>query len=404
MRAMKVGFGFRMLVLVCVAGAALRGDARAACQAGSAATAPAVTPKGVGATPPKLTSVEWVRGSAVRQWQRGTTYLLHFWAPWSGDCLRSMDCVEALARLHAGARVQLIGVTVQPQPGTVPVETFLAQRKGLAGALDYPVARDKVDATLEAWQQIISLPGVPQTVIIDKLGRIAWVGHPHEGLAEALAAILANDAKALAAVVAERERIRAGAKPHIEQISKDARAEKWKRVPDDVDALLALDARRYAPWARTKYLALVALGPPDAAAAWGRQLVDVACHDDMETLNEVAWSIVGTESRLPAEQRDLQLALAAARRANELSLGKDAGVLDTLGHAHAALGNLQQAIDLETRAVEAAFSGDMRQQLEKQRAAWEAQARAPKPATAAPVPTAPPADPPPSPPPDKPAR
>jgi tetratricopeptide (TPR) repeat protein len=84
-------------------------------------------------------------------------------------------------------------------------------------------------------------------------------------------------------------------------------------------------------------------------------------NDDATTLNELAWTIVDTAG---LEKRDLDVAMKAATKANDLSHGKDAAILDTLARVYFEKGQIDKAIEIETHAVDNA-TGQMKPELEK---------------------------------------
>jgi tetratricopeptide (TPR) repeat protein len=71
--------------------------------------------------------------------------------------------------------------------------------------------------------------------------------------------------------------------------------------------------------------------------------------DDAALLNELAWTILDTPD---LKNRDLDVAMAIAQRAAEVSKYDDPAILDTLARAHFEKGNLTKAIEFQTKAVE----------------------------------------------------
>jgi hypothetical protein len=130
-----------------------------------------------------------------------------------------------------------------------------------------------------------------------------------------------------------------------------------------VDQLVALDARLSAPYLSTKYSALIGLKQFEEAKAWGHRLVDELLHDEEAMLNELAWSIVDPKTKVP--NGDVGLARLAAERSNELAGGQDSAVLDTLARVRWREGQRDEAIALQSKAVELAWTADMRKDLQK---------------------------------------
>ena len=74
------------------------------------------------------------------------------------------------------------------------------------------------------------------------------------------------------------------------------------------------------------------------------------------TLNQVAWTIVDNPN---VKNRDYDVAMKAATRANELSKGKDAAILDTLARVYYEKGDLKNAVKYQKQAVEHAPDNQM---------------------------------------------
>jgi len=318
--------------------------------------------KGVGTKPPKLSDVEWLRGRPVKQFKRGTTYMLYFWSTTARNCARTVPLLEAVRDKHKKKRVELIGINIWSRPGLMPVKTYLEKREGF---MDFPIARDPQDKTAKAWGKLVGLRSVPRVVIIDNKGLIAWSGHPFDGVDIALEAILARDEAALTELVAVRTELNEHANELAATITKSWKYKWWSKAPDQIDELVALDERMFGTWAGRKYEALVLGGKRDVAASYGREILDQELVTCEAILNELAWFIVDPKGNVEDEDRDVELAMRTARWANELSGGRDAAVLDTLARAHYASGDVQGAVSFQQQAVKEAFSSEDRAALEK---------------------------------------
>lgn len=327
-----------------------------------AAPAFAQKQKGVGAAPPKLVDVEWLRGKPVKQFRRGTTYVLYFWATDARNCARTVPMLEELRDTHAKQRVALLGINIWARSGTMPAEDFLEKREGF---MDFPIARDRLGKTAKVWSKLVGLPSVPRVVIINRLGVIAWSGHPFDGVDVALDAILARDEEALAELVAARSEVHDKAKELRETITKSWKYKWWHKVPDQINELIALDEQFYGTWAGSKYQALVFDGKHEEAASYGRQIMDERLVTCESVLNKLAWFIVDPDGDFEDADRDVELALRTARFANELSGGRDSTILDTLARAHHLSGDVDQALSFQQLAVDESFSSEQRKALEK---------------------------------------
>jgi tetratricopeptide (TPR) repeat protein len=86
----------------------------------------------------------------------------------------------------------------------------------------------------------------------------------------------------------------------------------------------------------------------EKASALAKTLAD-KLKDDPESLNELAWTLLDTEG---LEKADLDVAFSIAQRANEAVKGESSEILDTLARAHYEKGDLDKAVELQTKAVE----------------------------------------------------
>jgi tetratricopeptide (TPR) repeat protein len=86
-----------------------------------------------------------------------------------------------------------------------------------------------------------------------------------------------------------------------------------------------------------------------AKACAAAKRLSEAKKDDAKLLNELAWTILDTAD---LKNRDLDVAMAIAKRAAEASKYGDAAILDTLARAHFEKGDLDKAIEFQTKAVE----------------------------------------------------
>jgi tetratricopeptide (TPR) repeat protein len=71
--------------------------------------------------------------------------------------------------------------------------------------------------------------------------------------------------------------------------------------------------------------------------------------DDAELLNELAWTLLDTAD---LKNRDLDLAMTIAKRAAKVSKHADGPILDTLARAYFEKGDLDKALEYQTKAVE----------------------------------------------------
>ncbi|MBX3351928.1 MAG: redoxin family protein [Phycisphaeraceae bacterium] len=328
----------------------------------------------VGDKAPKLSNVTWLKGDSVSSWQPGEVYVLDFWAPWCGPCIAAMPHMNDLHKKYEDKGVTILGVSIWPRPGMTPTAEFIESHVVNADANEkmlYGIAEDIEMATARAFMDATGSQGIPTVMIVDKQGRLAWVGHPmNKDFDESLDAIV-NDTYDIEARAVESRRkaeIEATVRPILSSLREAAGARQWDVVVSKLDELIAMDYNA-AQYTLTKVNVLAThLKKYDQAWATGWAAIKGVAKDDAQGLNGLAWFIVDSKA---IETRDLDLAMAAATRASELTGGTNASILDTLAHVHYRKGDRAKAIEVQKKAIENAPNPRERQQLQDTLARFE---------------------------------
>lgn len=315
----------------------------------------------VGDPAPPLAVERWLRGDPIPALEEGRVHVVELWATWCAPCIQAIPHLSALQAEYRERGVTVVGVNVRElrrsgggyeesfDPETLAgVEAFVArQGERMAYAVAYDGAAKAMDA---AWLQASGGEGLPATFVVDRAGRIAWIGHPTV-LRMPLHEIVAGtwDLATGPARVKAAEEAYLGALRTL-ATDLDAGLAAWSRAEEEFP-LLATDLVRH------KFDALLAAG--HCAAAWdaGEVLLEQGVKArDVAALNRLAWTIV--DPGVVREPRDLDLALRAARAAHELSGQRDPGVIDTLARVRFRQGKVDEAIELQSRAIELAGEAD----------------------------------------------
>jgi tetratricopeptide (TPR) repeat protein/thiol-disulfide isomerase/thioredoxin len=135
---------------------------------------------GVGDPAPKLDVKSFVKGEPIATLEHGKFYVVEFWATWCGPCRVSIPHLTELQKKHPD--VAFIGVSIweHDQNAVKPfIDTMgdqMAYRVAVDAIPENAGASDGLMAT--NWMKAAGQGGIPTAFIIDKDGRIAWIGHP----------------------------------------------------------------------------------------------------------------------------------------------------------------------------------------------------------------------------------
>jgi thiol-disulfide isomerase/thioredoxin len=173
-------------MLIAAAGATAQDAKKPETKEAPKASQPAKTLK-VGDKAPALSIEEWVKGDKVTGFEKGKVYVVEFWATWCGPCLKSIPHLTKLQKEFKDQGVTVIGVASSERGADdqkLPKLKTFVNEKGAEMA--YVIAYDSNRSMSEDWMKPAGQGGIPTAFVVGKDGTIAWIGHPMNGLDEAI--------------------------------------------------------------------------------------------------------------------------------------------------------------------------------------------------------------------------
>ena len=311
---------------------------------------------GIGDKAPDLKISTWVKGEPVTEFRRDQVYVVEFWATWCGPCIAGMPHVSEVQKEYKDKNVRVIGVNIWDDPKNV--EPFMKD-KGGNDKMQYTVAiEEKYEGDKNVrqgkmsneWMKAAGQNGIPTAFVVDKTGTIAWIGHPMN-LDEPLKEIAAGtwDIK----TAAEKAKKQAENEVKLQKVYGDINAAAGAKDIAKLKSLMAelkeLSGMSDDDMAGTSFSLYMKAGATDEAYTAAKAAIAGKGRKNAMLMNSIAWTIVDPEN--PVEKPDFDVALSAAEAACEASGGKDAAILDTYATCLFKKGQIDKAIEIQTKAV-----------------------------------------------------
>jgi thiol-disulfide isomerase/thioredoxin len=291
-------------------------------------TARTATALDVGDKAPAINIKTWVSNTPVTpEMTKGKILVVEFLATWHGPAKAVIPHFNKLQAKYQDKQVILVGVTRE--------EEAKVQEALKTTPMTYHVGIDNKERTHGAYLK--NVPGLPYAVVADAEGKVAWQGHPLQGMDRAVEQLLAGtfDMARAKKLAADHATIRKAFQERDIEKLHTACDKTIQDVPDDAQAY------------RVKRSFLLRQGKQDEAEQVLAAMA-AACAQDPEVLADVAGELA---TRDQLDKRDLPRALALAQKAVELTKNEDGELLAILARIHYELGHLKLAISLTEKAA-----------------------------------------------------
>ncbi len=228
------------------------------------AQVPSATIIKLGEQAPDFKYSYWIKGEPVKKYEKGKVYVIEFWATWCVYCIKAMPHLSELNTMYAG-KVKFIGVDVaEVTPyGSDPVShnkakvaKFISEGKGKE--MNYDICVDTKDGyywmNWVTGQSLFGPPsqGIPFTVVVDKKGNTAWIGHPME--LDSVLAEVVNDTYDVQKFIAQCNTKRTAYE--VAQKKAEADREALRKSPALAPMFKAADEKKYQVALNEAYTAI----------------------------------------------------------------------------------------------------------------------------------------------------
>ncbi len=330
-----------------------------------------VAPMTIGDKAPAIEISHWLKGNKIEAFEPGKVYVLEFWATWCGPCRASIPHITELQEQYKDYDVTFIGVSDEKLKTVVGFLCKTSKEKLWNDQMKYTVATDPDKSVYTSYMKAAGQGGIPTVFIIGKDQGVEWIGHPMQmdDVLEKVVKDTWNRDEFKVTFAAKRKAADARA-ARESKIREAYQAGDFEAVVRLLDEIIEISPDQSDIKFRKFAILLKELDKPQQAYAIGAELAEQNW-DNAFMLNRLAWFIADEGG---IKTRDLKLALKAAERANELTEGKDAAILDTVARVYYESGDFASAIKWQKKAVKHAEDSPFEEQIKETLEKYEAEA------------------------------
>lgn len=288
----------------------------------------------VGNTAPALDVKKWINGEGTTL-QPGKTYVVEFWATWCAPCKKSIPHLNEMHQRLASKGLTIIGMSDE----TVDTVSSFVTAKG--DQMAYLVGVDRDKNTYRAWMDAAGQKGIPCAFVVDRTGKIVYIGHPLDDSFERVV-------KATLAGRFDPKKEKA-AQPKIEAAERAAKVKNFSQAYKHFDEVIAIDPAIFADVAGRKFEMMLAdEGNTPKAYEYAKQIMTNYASDPV-MLTAMAQDIT-TNPKYDTAQRNLDVAMEFAQAAHRVGGETNPSGLAVLALVQFNKGQVNEAIENQMQA------------------------------------------------------
>ena len=297
----------------------------------------------VGDPAPPLAKMTWLNGEEIKNFAPGKVYVLDFWAIWCGPCIQAMPHLAAIQDEYKDKGLVVVGVTTKDPNNTMEKVAEFVEKKGKK--FNYAFAYCDTEDTYKSFMEAAGQDGIPCSFVVDKTGKIAYIGHPME-LEDVLEKIVAGTWRGQADVDEIKQ-----SNDELDQIMKGSRT-------NAADALKKLDqyATKYPARAKKEMfgvrrlvLMMQAKKLDEAKTVSDAMLKQATEKKNVNLL--VNLSAIWAAEQLNPEKKHIDLAITAVETLVKIEGENDLNAVATAAEVYFAAGKKDKAIEYGEKAV-----------------------------------------------------
>ncbi|WP_349253674.1 TlpA disulfide reductase family protein [Bradyrhizobium sp. CB82] len=129
---------------------------------------------------PPIKVENWLRGQPLSSFQPGIVYIVEFWATWCPPCVAAVPGLVQLQEKYKKSAVEVLGLAAHEHAETADearekLDAWLTEN---VPNLNYRIGLDYTREMGKLWLDPSSSVGIPTSFVVDRDGRIAFVGLP----------------------------------------------------------------------------------------------------------------------------------------------------------------------------------------------------------------------------------